>query len=128
MAVVNTTNLRIYVDSEVINCETSSSLTASRSTDSIVCKDTAENPTVSPGEVTWSISGSAFMEAAGSDKSAFDIMDLLLAGTQVSVSYQGGAATAYGGNGYVTDCTFTSDGVEGQATFDFTITGDGELS
>lgn len=128
MAVANSTNVRIYVDGSVVNCETSSSLTASRGTDSVVCKDTAESPTVSPGEVTWSVSGSAFMELAGADTSYADIMNALLAGTQVAIVYNTGGGTNYGGNGYVSDVTFTGDGVESQATFDFTITGDGELS
>lgn len=129
MAVANTTYLRIYVDGAVVNCETSSSLTASRGTESVVCKDTAENPTVSVTEVIWSLSGSAFMELAGADTSAFDIMNLLLAGTQVAVLFDSTeGVTAYGGNGYVTDVTFNSDGVESRATFDFTITGSGELS
>jgi hypothetical protein len=69
------------------------------------------------------------MELAGGDNSAFDIMNLLLAGTQVTVVYDSTeAVTAYGGNGYVSEVTFTSDGVESRATFDFTITGSGELS
>lgn len=133
MAVANTTYLRVYVDGSVVNCETSSSLSASRGSESIVCKDTAENPTVSPTEVTWSVSGSAWIEMSGSGTSADDLMNALLNGTQVAVAYHnsgdaGGTIASRSGNGYVTDCTFNSDGTESQATVDFTITGDGALS
>ncbi len=133
MAVANTTYLRVYVDGAVVNCETSSSLSASRGSESIVCKDSAENPTVSPTEVTWSISGSAWIEMGGAGTSADDLMDALLGGTQVALSYNntgdsGGSVAARTGNGYVTECTFNSDGTESQATVDFTITGDGELT
>ena len=117
------------MNGSVVNCETSSSLNASRGSESVVCKDTAQNPTVSPTEVNWSVQGSAFLEMAGSGTSYSTIMNALLNGTQVAVVYDSTeSVTAYGGNGYVTDVTFNSDGVESQATFDFTITGDGELT
>lgn len=127
MAVQNTTTLRIYVDGQVINCETSSNFNASRSTEKVVCKDTADNPTVKVGEIDWSISGSAFLELAGADQSGYDVLNLLNAGTQVVASYQGDASTI-SGNAYVTDFTMTSDGVGNNATFDFTLTGDGAFT
>ncbi len=130
MSVANTTFLRIYVAGSVINCETSSSFQASRSTEKISCKDNADNPTVKVGETDWSISGSGFLELAGSDQSGYDILNLLNAGTQVAVLYdstEGGVSTI-GGNAYVTDFTLTSDGVGNNATFDFTLTGDGAFT
>lgn len=129
MAVANTTNLRVYVSGSVINCETSSSFNASRSTEKITCKDNADNPTVKVGEIDWTISGSAFLELAGSDQSGYDILTLLNNGTQVAVLYdnptEGGQIS---GNAYVTDFTMTSDGVGNNATFDFTLTGDGAFA
>ena len=126
MALLNGTNLRILVEGGVINCETSSTLSSSASTDRTICKD-EPNGQLTVGDLKATLTGSGLLELAGAGQNFVDLLTLHQAKTQIAWVWQATAGFSVSGNGYITEISGTGE-TEETATFDFTIEVDGDYT
>jgi len=126
MALLNGTNLRLYVSGGVVNCETSSTFSSSVETDRTICKD-SPNGELTPGSITATITGSGLLELAGSGQNFIDLLTIHQNKTQIAFVWQATGGFAISGNAYITEMSGTGE-TEETATFDFSLEVDGDYT
>lgn len=136
MAKINGTDLRIYVGSELIGNATECSLSLEVDLPDASDKDSegwAENI---GGQKSWSMSSSAFINYApdGTNLSIDDLMDSLLARTDVSIEFkvltgdpQASGSSIYSGSAKIASMSLTSPN-EDTSSYDVDFTGNGALT
>lgn len=129
MAVTNSTDLKLYVGGVAVACATDATLTLNIAMREVLCKDTAAWRNILPGVRSWSVSGSGLHDI-GATNGGNDLAMLGINRTYVVVklSTEESGEFYLTGSGYVGECTINSPGAEENATYSFSIEGDGELS
>lgn len=124
-------DLRIKVGGETVYHATECSFSTTRELESLATKDTTGNIST-VGNYEWSLSTSALVAnqaAASSQNDTKILMDAYTAGNTVAVEF---ATETTGdiiitGNCYLSSVNITAP-VNGNATFDVTLTGDGDFT
>ena len=133
MAKFNGTDLRIYVGDELIGNATECSASLELDLPDASDKDSegwAENI---GGQKSWSLSASAFLNYApdGTNLSVDDLMDSLLARTDVSIEFKRVSAevgsSVYAGSAKINSISLTAPN-EDTASYDIDFTGNGTLT
>jgi predicted secreted protein len=128
MAIMNGTNVGIYVGgSKVAHC-TSASISISHSPREATSKDSGGWSDVLEGLREWSAEGEAFFDLAAA-YGFTDLEGVMSARTQVTLrwSTETSGEEYFEGLGYLTDLSADS-GVEESATFSFSFQGTGEVN
>lgn len=130
-SIVKGRNLRIKVADNTVYHATECSFSSTLEMEAIATKDTDGN-VQTPGNYEWSLSTSALVavkETGSSQNDTYSIMEKYLAKEVIAVEFTTDVAgdIILSGNAYLSSCNITAP-VNGSATYDVTITGDGDLT
>lgn len=124
-------NLRIKIGAGTVYHSTECSFTTSMELEGIATKDTNGN-IQTPGNYEWGLSTNALVAnraASSTQNDTKSILDLYQAGETVAVEFATEEAgdIIITGNCYIASCNITAP-VSGSATYDITLTGDGDFT
>lgn len=124
-------NLRIKVADNTVYHATECSFSSTLELEGLATKDTDGN-IQTPGNYEWSLSTSALVavkQTASSQNDTFSIMEKYLAKEAVTVEFTTDVSgdIILSGSAYISSCNITAP-VNGSATYDITMTGDGDVT
>lgn len=124
-------NLRIKIGAGTVYHAVDCSFTTSMELEGIATKDTNGNMQT-PGNYEWGLSTNALVAlkpAAGSQQDTQSILTLYQAGSLVAVEFTTDVAGDFTitGNCYIASCNISAP-TAGSATYDVTLTGDGDFT
>lgn len=124
-------NLRIKIDDNTVYHATECSFSSTLELEGLATKDTDGN-VQTPGNYEWSLSTSALVankENASTQNDTYGIMGKYLAKGKVTVEFTTDVAgdVIISGEAYIASCNITAP-VSGSATYDISLTGDGDIT
>lgn len=121
-------NMKLYIGSAAITCQTDASISMSTNMFETTCKDSGADSAFFPGSKTWTASGSgnlAFDATYGGEElfAAWNAQTSMTAVLKTGVT----GDKVYTGTAYISSLSINSSGNDEPVTFDYELQGTGAL-
>lgn len=128
MATILAKNMKMYVGTTAITCQTDAAISMSTNMFETTCKDSTATAEFQPGAKSWTASGAGNLDFSAT----YGFEELFAAwDTQASMAvvFQTGTTgqKKYSGSGYLSSLSLNSNGNDEAVTFDYEIQGTGAL-